>query len=266
MTKLLKMLMVLAVAGVWARQAQAVSYDAHMDIQVSMNCSAGVSVDGVKYSTYVIASTGLGGAYLVPGSSATVKNTSTCASTLWQLRVDTIAVAGQETPGWKHHSSILTGTAHTNNSDGTACLTGCPNADEYGFQAMFASSMTAVGAYGAADACPAASSTAWDTNVSTIATGNSWATADVRITTGSANTYWNAQYTWTQDANTKGGFSHPDNFGGFPGYMGPYIPANGTGIGLRAICTRVTMPSSVSAVTNNVPQIIRLNIYATNSL
>ena len=268
MTKLLKVVIALAVAGVWARQAQALSYDGHMDIQVTMNCSAGVSVDGSVYaSSYTIASTGLGSAYLVPGSSATVKNTSTCASTLWQLTVSTMAPAGGvETTGWKHHSSILAATNHANNSDGSACLTGCPNADEYGFQALFASSKTAAVAYGAANGCPAASSNAWDLNIDTVATRGGWATADTRITTGTANTYWNAQYTWAQDANTDGGVSHPDNFGGYLGYMGPFIPANGTGIGQRALCARVTMPSSVSSDTNNVPQVIRLSIFATHSL
>ena len=269
MTKLLKVVIVLAVSCVWARQAQAaLSYDGHMDIIVTMNCSAGVSVDGSAFtSTYTIASTGLGSAYLVPGSSATVKNTSTCASTLWQMLVSTMAtIGGTETAGWKHHSSALVDVTHKNNSDGSACLLGCPNADEYGFQALFASSMTAAGAYGVTDGCPAASATAWDTNVSTIATRSGWATADVRITTGSANTYWNTQYTWTGNSNSKSGLNTPDNFGGYAGYMGPFIPANGTGIGQRALCTRVTMPSSVSADTNNVPQVIRLSIYATHSL
>ncbi len=269
MNKLLKVVIVMAVACMCARQVQAAApaYSGHMDLIVTMSCTAGVHVDGVEASTYTIASTGLGGAYLVPDSSATVKNTSTCASSLWQLLVATMAPIGAaESTGWTHHSGILGVAGTHNNPANTACLYNCPDANEYGFQALFASSMTVAGAYGTANGCPAASSTDWTSNVSTIATRGGWATTDTRITTGTANTYWNSQYTWTQGANTLGGLSQPDNINGNLGYMGPYNAGNATGVGQRALCTRVTMPKYVSAEMNGKPQVIRLSIFATQSL
>jgi len=266
MNKLLKVALVLAVASMWARQAFAAhaSQIGHMAIQVELSCTQGVSVDGTSYvSSYTVSSTGLASAYLVPGSSATVRNTSSCAAELWQLSVDTMTPANSTiVKGWTHHNDPLVAAGHANNAAGTACLINCPAADEYGFQALFASSSTAA-SYGTGG-CPLASATDWDTNVSTIVVKDGYANNDaVTVTTGTANTYWNTQYTFTGQsvANGKPG---PDNFSGAAGYMGPYVQA--TGVGQRALCARVTLPSTVSTDTNGQPEVIRLSIFAAGSL
>ena len=265
MTKLLKVALVLAVASVWARQANALTNrSGHMAIQVELSCTQGVSVDGTSYvSSYTVASTGLASAYLVPDSSATVRNTSSCAAEMWQLAVDTMTPAGGSiVTGWKHHNDPLTAAGHANNAAGTACLINCPAADEYGFQAMFASSSTAA-SYGVGG-CPLASASDWDNNISTIPVKDGYANGDaVAVTRGSANTYWNSQYTFTGQsaANGKPG---PDNFSGALGYMGPYVAA--TGVGQRALCARVTLPSTVGADSNGQPEVIRLSIFASGSL
>ena len=121
-------------------------------------------------------------------------------------------------------------------------------------QALFLSSNTATGAYGSLNACPDISSSTWDNYLSTVPVTPGWATAD---SVKGPVTYTSAQFASPFTVNSASGI--PDSASPNPGEMYNYIPASG--VGKRALCVRVTMPST-TVIPSSVPQVIRLAITA----
>ena len=193
-------------AGMLATGARAAN-PANVNISVSITAALTVSVDGVASSTRTHSWTGTPNqAFDNAASSITVLNDSAILTEKWALSTNA--------------SSLNAGGASWARTSSTAAV----GADQYGVQAVFGSSNTAVGG------CASVTATTW--NDAAIAPP---------LTT-SAVTYTNAVFASSQLTNL-GGTQAPD--GGASGNM--------SAGNKRALCYRAIMPASTSVTaTQNV--------------
>jgi hypothetical protein len=234
---------------------------AEVQLLVTYSGILSVNVDGGAYSTstlvgYTAAGTPAGNpgsnAYAMPTSSITVVNNGNITAR-WEVDVSTIMGGAS----WTLNNA--TGTAHYNTGGGAtqyACAGSCPGAEQYGFQALFVSSKTAGGSYGAANACPAPNAADWDQFVSTVPAHPGFASAQAAVLAP----YLSSQYA---DSNATAGAGHgtglPDSSLGLLGTpnSGDMLPLDNqiAGAGQRGLCVRMTMPSATVTTTQQTIQL-----------
>jgi hypothetical protein len=254
-------LLALSMAGAGRVEAVVLTPYATLDLQVTFTANLSVKVDGIQGDTATLVGYSAAGTtngnpgandYASPSSSATVTNDGGTTEK-WQLTVSTLST---DTANWALVTT--TGSNHTSGLNGItgnqSCTAGCPGAEQYEFQALFVSSDIVNGAYNtvATGKCPWPGDAAWDV------------VADTVPGTGSTGLYTSTQYnnvtSYLGSANGNPDFS----ISGLTGqtHDGDMLPLNNQapGTGKRALCVRVTMPSTT--VTTGVSQDIRLVITA----
>ena len=247
--------------GAMTQQARAASTGtAEVDFLVTYNGQLCVAVDGNAYSTYSLTGQVFSNGFVVPGGSITVKSADLAGADCglierWELDVSTIG-----TSSWGLYSA--TNSASVNSA--AACVNNCPGVNQYGFQALFVSSNTGTGAYGAANACPSISSSTWDMYVDSVPSHPGFAD---QFGAPGFGVFLKTQYSSPNTVSGTSGWPDSDVGAGVtpPGNSGDMYPLDVSGqpagVGRRGLCVRVTMPASVSGAGTGA-QTIQLEITA----
>jgi len=201
----------LAVAGLAGTAKAAPTNPADLYILVTVAGNKSVTVNGTQFSTSTtLAWGGVPNQTFasVAGATTTVQNNGSILTEGWELSTSATFDQTAATPWANAASTTSVGT------------------NQFAVQAVFGSSATAAGG------CPAAAAADWNNSAFASALTN----APVQYTT--------VQYADT-GLNTGGGTTwEPDNV-----VTNQMLPFNaGTGVGQRALCWRVMMPSSVTTV------------------